>query len=719
MNLSDDGEVHATTIVVKARRYNDNAATISVNGQTSQNVTGTSLENYSFTINDDITYLQLNSNKYVWVAEVTVNFSSTEPEVNVASTTINVPFNETVGTLGVNYENITTVVAGVMLCNKAGTSDSTYTWINAEINDDDIVSYTIYANEGSARTAYFKVYALDNDSNDVYSDLVTVTQAAYSAVPAGGGWALVSSIYDLMVGGAYVIACNSYERVAGDISSQLMSCYDATFNSDKSRITSLPNEAICFTLDTVKSGDDIYYTFENGSGQLLGCSAVKKMEWGGDHTQWDLTFNGSVLTMQNVTTSVGALQYNYNSGNDRFTTYTSNQTPIQLYRQIAASNFSEEIEGYGAAVTGKWYLVASPLTGFVRAGDVANLKNNEYDLYRFNQNADKEWENYKANTFFIESGRGYLYANKGDVTLTFTGTPYSGDSTVALVYAAGKDFEGWNLIGNPLAATAGATLNKAFYKMNGEGTGFEAQTEGSVVALMEGVFVQATAVNQTAKFTAVGSSETRGDDRKGIAKVNFMVSGTRGTVIDNAIVRFDNGEALEKFMLNPTNTRVYFTQNGKDYAIVDAEAQGELLVNFIAAENGRFTISVEVENLNASYLHLIDNKTGNDVDLLANPIYTFDARKSDYASRFRLVFNTNGVNEEGEENEDFAFVCNDAIIVTNEGGAVLQVVDMLGRIVSAKSISGNAAIDKMNANGVYVLRLIQGDNVKTQKIVVR
>jgi hypothetical protein len=42
------------------------------------------------------------------------------------------------------------------------------------------------------------------------------------------------------------------------------------------------------------------------------------------------------------------------------------------------------------------------------------------------------------------------------------------------------------------------------------------------------------------------------------------------------------------------------------------------------------------------YLHLIDNLTGADVDLLQMPEYTFTAKTTDYASRFRLVFSICG-----------------------------------------------------------------------------
>ena len=63
-------------------------------------------------------------------------------------------------------------------------------WCNAGValmNDDYQVQILTYANEGEARSAYFKVYAYDADSIPVYSNLVTINQAApvidYAVLP--------------------------------------------------------------------------------------------------------------------------------------------------------------------------------------------------------------------------------------------------------------------------------------------------------------------------------------------------------------------------------------------------------------------------------------------------------------------------------------------------------------------------------------------------------
>ncbi len=101
---------------------------------------------------------------------------------------------------------------------------------------------------------------------------------------------------------------------------------------------------------------------------------------------------------------------------------------------------------------------------------------------------------------------------------------------------------------------------------------------------------------------------------------------------------------------------------------------------------------------------------------MAEPTYTFEARTSDYASRFRLVFLPKTVT--GTEQESFAYCFNGKFVIANEGEATLQVVDVLGHILSSESINGTCEKQINAAPGVYMLRLLNGDKIKTQKIVI-
>ena len=157
-------------------------------------------------------------------------------------------------------------------------------------------------------------------------------------------------------------------------------------------------------------------------------------------------------------------------------------------------------------------------------------------------------------------------------------------------------------------------------------------------------------------------------------------------------------------------------------------------VNFKANENGTYTLTVsptlnsQLSTLN--YLHLIDNMTGADIDLLAPnggdarhgdarpcvSTYTFTAKTTDYESRFKLVFSI--CEDANGENETFAFISNGNIIVNGEG--TLQIFDAMGRQLFSKELSTfNSQLSTLNYTpGVYVLRLINGEHVRTQKIVV-
>ena len=265
-----------------------------------------------------------------------------------------------------------------------------------------------------------------------------------------------------------------------------------------------------------------------------------------------------------------------------------------------------------------------------------------------------------------------------------------------------EDLRGWNLVGNPFTTTA--TIENDCYVMNTERTEIIASSSHSVAA-MEGVFVKANGAGESVTFrtTAVNSK----------AKLILNVLRGRGATIDRAIVNLEGNSNLPKFMLNPESTKIFIQQEGKDYAVVSSN-ENEIPVSFKAANNGTYTLNVAVQNAEMEYLHLIDNLTGTDVDLLATPSYTFEAAKTDNADRFTLVMsNTTSIDEH------FAFFNGHNWTVSSQGEANLQVIDMTGRVVSNKTIDGTTQLDIDAASGVYMFRLVNGSDVKVQKVVVR
>ena len=377
----------------------------------------------------------------------------------------------------------------------------------------------------------------------------------------------------------------------------------------------------------------------------------------------------------------------------------------------------KHIDPYTEGEKDQWNLMAVPCVDEVYFYDVNNIYSEDYDLYYFDQSyGGAEWrnqENYMTSWYYLTPMKGYLYANSGEVTLEFNGElfPSNADQSVPLDYVEDKTLTGWNLIGNPFVCQAYLANDMAYYRMNSTGTALESALAGTAINPAEGVFVRATDSNQTAVFTttAVQGSKSRLDIR---------LSHNQGLAADNAIIGFGEGSTLLKVMLNSDASKIYFTEDQMDYSIIRGGKVGEKMLNFKPAEDGTYTLSFGFEEVEMTYFHLIDNKTGIEVDLLQTPIYTFEAHKTDYACRFKLVFAING--EDGlTDSEDFAFFTNGNWVILNDGEAVLQVIDINGRILRSETINGSVNVNVNATPGLYMMRLVNGDNVKVQKVVVR
>ena len=395
-----------------------------------------------------------------------------------------------------------------------------------------------------------------------------------------------------------------------------------------------------------------------------------------------------------------------------------------LHNGVVPVTMKKVFLGYddGSKEGDRWYLATWPFYGktyheshpdeyaFPISTDNVVI-DGDYDLYMFDEAGDgngNEWINYKAGGFnTLVLGTGYLLAYSHTFMPFVAGyapIPTGTNYNVTLSMTPGANLAGWNLVGNPYTAAAFLTDNRAFYVMNDAGSEIIKRTSSNKILPCEGIFVQAASDGEALTFTTTPPTSKA-------AAINIDLS-QNSNLVDAATINFDDQRNLEKFQLNPNHTKVYFSQAGKDYAVINANAMDEMPLNFKAEYDGTYTLRVNTENVEMGYLHLIDNMTGADIDLLANPSYGFEAKTSDYASRFKLVFSANDV--DGESN--FAFVNNGNIVVNGEG--TLQVIDITGRIVRTEEVNGISSVN-VNAAGVYVLQLVNGNEVKTQKIVLR
>lgn len=380
----------------------------------------------------------------------------------------------------------------------------------------------------------------------------------------------------------------------------------------------------------------------------------------------------------------------------------------------------------GSYTANGWYFIASPVDGFATNTIVAGTATT--DLYSFDEKTSY-WFNAQntaaGNHGFstLARGKGYLFANSTGNDLAFAGNMIAtntADLSVDLSYEGEGNAKGFNLVGNPFTCN----VTKDMVELAGEAIdNYYAVEDGAEITALDfatnpikpgrGFLVKATDENQSLVFNP---SAKRGETA---TKSSFIsIEAGNETFMDRAYVRIGSGNVLPKMTINNSVSHVYVMYEGNNYAAATInEAKGELPVNFEVAADGQYTITVNTKDMEMDYLHLIDNIAGKDIDLLATPSYTFNAKGDDYESRFRLVFSANMVNS--EHGDDFAFMSNGQLVIANQGEATLQVIDVTGRVVATENINGTCS-KAINAKaGVYVLRLVNGTDVKTQKIVIR
>ena len=540
--------------------------------------------------------------------------------------------------------------------------------------------------DDNSKTVTIYLMPLPNDDFDYYSEI---------SVSAGGSYVLGS------LNGTTLAVPTHSDGQTVETTTVAVTAMATGFKVPKN--TTIPK----VTLTAAGSGQ--YYNISYNGRYLAksGNNIIWNASLGSASFRWYIKNDG----IYNVS---GSTKYylNYDIEHNSFVISTSNDNNVKVYSdsEIVGPNIIEatkDIAPYSG--NGGYYLIASPI-GSVAPTHVNGLTANGFDLYRFNQSAEKEWENYKDNSssnyhFELEPGKGYLYANNTTTQLVFVGEQYSGDGVVSLAKDANAKLPGWNLIGNPFNATA--TIDRAsHYVMNEYGSELIA-TASTTVAAMEGIFVMADMNNPSAESVTFSTNAKRDAEDANWLSLNLSRNG--GKAIDRVIVRFDGRELLQKYTINDNGAIICVPQHDSDYAVVDGLETSVIPVSFKAENIGYYTLSVNNESKTVTYFHLIDKLTGDDVDMLLDDSYTFMGAPSDRNDRFVLRLRHNDFDIEGDI---FAYQSGSDIVVTGEGE--LQIFDVMGRMVMNTRINGVETVN-VPANAVYIFKL----NEKVQKIVVR
>lgn len=350
-----------------------------------------------------------------------------------------------------------------------------------------------------------------------------------------------------------------------------------------------------------------------------------------------------------------------------------------------------------------------------------------------------EDDNTATNAIFVP-GKGYMMAISQDSYMSNSGVLNNGDVTIKLTNQEPNDLKynkGWNLVGNPYQAYLNVSTLGTIYGYDADmGVYAPYTTDASVNPAIpaqnihphQAFFYHATDDGDDLIFnTGMATTEKNPNSYYRDAQVNYPLvnlfaqnaAGNR----DLAVVEFNRpelGGATKVGFMTNANFQIAAHLDGQNYGLLFTPENTEKVpVRFYTDEDGTFTLTWSTFNGDFTSLLLVDNMTGTITDMLRSDHYTFDAKTSDYASRFYLTYACTGVEEVNEGDGSFAFFDGSEWVVNGKGQ--LDIIDVTGRVLFSKRIANEQNRVNLNnvAPGVYMMRVSDGKDTMVQKIVVR
>lgn len=435
----------------------------------------------------------------------------------------------------------------------------------------------------------------------------------------------------------------------------------------------------------------------------------------------------------------------------------------------------------GATLEYDWHFMSSPLQdapinatfgapqGFMNAVNITGMDNECYfpngligqtsvkwDFYAYSEK-QYHWINLKRNDHFYQHngdtlqytnetefvpGKGYMMAISEDSYMSSTGKLNKGGEKIHVTTQEPLDTiynKGWNLVGNPYQAYLDLSqITGSFYIFDADQKVYAPVTTDqstnpripSQTIHPHQAFFMHTDSNTDFEFDYAwatadpeDNSYYRGhEDQVNYPLVNLIVENEGGSR-DLAVIELNRpelGGATKVQAMRNANFQIAASLYGKRYGILFTPENTEKVpVHFTTEEDGTFTLTWDTHNGDFTSLFLVDNMTGAITDMLRSDHYTFDAKTSDYASRFYLTYACTGVDEYNEGDGSFAFFDGSEWVVNGKGQ--LDIIDVTGRVLFSKRIANEQNRVNLNnvAPGVYMMRVSDGKDTMVQKIVVR
>ncbi|MDD2962909.1 MAG: T9SS type A sorting domain-containing protein [Bacteroidales bacterium] len=367
-------------------------------------------------------------------------------------------------------------------------------------------------------------------------------------------------------------------------------------------------------------------------------------------------------------------------------------------------------------------------------------------MYRYNETTGA-WDNPSSTSSLLTAAYGYL-VNYTSATTVSVSSVLNNDAK----YDAGISYtasNGWNLVGNPYPTSldwnngSGWTKTKVdgtIYVWNGSQYASYNGTTGAnggsqYLAPFQGFFIHANASGPKMEIKkAARTINTVGYMKSNTANV-LRIALTDGTNSDESVVMinesatasFDTDQDAYKLMSLREDVPSLFTALDEvNYSInalpVKANHSIPVVMGRTVGTSHTFT-ATGFDSFDATYkFFLVDALTNTTYDLKANNSFNIELSEGLNEGRFTINILKNGVGiEDATLTNGHVYFNNGLIYVENSPNATAYVYDITGALVLSSKLNGSSlnTIRFNGTNGVYLVKVVNGQLVNTNKIVVK
>jgi len=384
-----------------------------------------------------------------------------------------------------------------------------------------------------------------------------------------------------------------------------------------------------------------------------------------------------------------------------------------------------------------WHYITSPLTGNTSGAFDGSF------LQKWDE-PTATWTEITSTSESLNKGIGYsLWSNSKTNTFTYTGTPYTGNQSIAFTKTEnGSGYVAANLLGNPFpSAIDWSTLDGigygAVYTYDGDNEQYLSWNGGGgtgsqYVSPGQGFFIIA---DYTGTFNLGNTNRTHSGINNFVKETNtiqdgLVLSANNESISDELWILFRNDaqETYEKkydaykFFTNRSDLSNIYSISGKQKLSIDARPETETIqLGFKCAENGNYHIQLKEVNGIAS-VELEDTKLAKMHNLKIGT-YTFDWNIGDSEERFILHLKATATQELNEQ-EAKIYSINKQLYIRNNSAAKfssINIYDLTGRIVYQGMLTNEdiQMISLQKSEGAYLVQLISENKSQTEKIIIQ